>query len=89
MYAVLLSILTFFVTRIKSNYTIAEKAFDGEVSLISEYLCLKEIFDLKSISALFLSSITSFLWIWRNQKLRTFSGSIVKKLYDLMAGNNH
>ena len=91
MYAVLLSILTFFVTRIKSNYTIAEKTVDGEVSLICESLYWKELFVsiIKSILALFLSSITSFLWIWRNQNLRTFSGSIIKKLYDLMSGNNH
>ena len=52
----------------KHTFSIAQDPMDWEVSLIS----------------MFLSSITSFLWIWRNEQLRKFAETGVKKIISKM-----
>ena len=70
-----LSIITFFIKKCRGSFVIAETHLDWRVSFIGIlfFLCIRkqqqQYFD---IVAMILSTVTAFLWIWRNPKLREF-----------------
>ena len=68
LHTVALTLILFLISRVKHTFSIAQDPMDWEMSLIS----------------MFLSSMTSFLWIWRNEQLREFAETGLKKIISKM-----